>query len=324
MADGKAHFDFMVAANEGVAPPPVGPYHDPASFNHKFATVKGGHRYHYVEEGNPSGTPILMVHGFPDLWYGWRFQIKHLASKGFRVIAVDTLGYGQTDAPDELHHYSYKNICGHLASLLDVLNIPKVIVIGHDWGGAAVWRFADYHPERVHAVISVCTPLMPLMDTYIPLEDIAEQAPHFAYQKFFADPDTTALFNADIRAMMTLTYTHSGVHPQELDYYTQEFSRHGFLGPLNYYRTRKINYEDELALPRNVKRPHPSMLIVATEDPVLHPSLSENMGKHFENIFERVFVTAGHFAMNQNPYAVNEAIDRFLAKILPNGPKAKL
>ncbi|KAF9952674.1 hypothetical protein BGZ72_006010 [Mortierella alpina] len=101
------------------------PHIDPASFTHKSVTTCG-HKYHYVEEGDPKGEPLLLVHGFPDLWYGWRHQIKYLAKLGYRVIAVDCIGYGQTDSPMELKEFGLKSVCAHLAGILDALDIPKV------------------------------------------------------------------------------------------------------------------------------------------------------------------------------------------------------
>ncbi|KAF9351826.1 Bifunctional epoxide hydrolase 2 [Mortierella sp. NVP85] len=167
----------------------MAPVHiDPASFQHKFIMTRGI-RYHYVEEGDPKGETLLLVHGFPDLWYGWRHQIKFLANLGYRVIAVDCVGYGETvffmsmicsfdcfssrrndrltgastdpssptfppqDAPMELHKYGLKSVCYQLVGILDILNIPKVTLIGHDWGGALVWRFGLHYPNRVHGII---------------------------------------------------------------------------------------------------------------------------------------------------------------------------
>ncbi|KAF9914995.1 hypothetical protein BX616_007130, partial [Lobosporangium transversale] len=173
------------------------PHIDPASFQHKYAMISG-HRYHYVEEGDPKGEPLLLVHGFPDLWYGWRHQIKFLAKLGYRVIAPDCLGYGQTDAPMELEKYGMKTVCGHLAGLLDVLNIPKVTIIGHDWGGAIVWRFGLYYPNRLHGIISICTPFNSPRTEFIPLEDIVKIIPEFEYQLAFADPNSATVFNSMI------------------------------------------------------------------------------------------------------------------------------
>ncbi|KAG0278972.1 hypothetical protein BGZ96_002135 [Linnemannia gamsii] len=121
-------------------------------FTHKFAQTKSL-RYHYVEAGDSKGEPLLLVHGFPDLWYGWRYQIKYLAELGYRVITIDNVGYGQTDAPMELHKYGLKAQSDQVAGLLDALDIPKITLIGHDWGGAFVWRFGLYHPNRVNGII---------------------------------------------------------------------------------------------------------------------------------------------------------------------------
>ncbi|KAG0335752.1 hypothetical protein BG000_007253 [Podila horticola] len=83
----------------------------------------------YVEEGDPRGEPLFLIHGFPDLWYGWRHQIKHFAKLGYRVLAVDCLGYGQTDTPKDPMEYRVRNICNQLAGVLDALNIPKVTLV---------------------------------------------------------------------------------------------------------------------------------------------------------------------------------------------------
>ncbi|KAF9993718.1 hypothetical protein BGZ65_010723, partial [Modicella reniformis] len=149
-----------------------------------------GLRYHYVEEGDPKGEPLLLVHGFPDIWYGWRYQIKFLANLGYRVIAVDCVGYGQTHSPMELHTFGMKSVCTHLIGIMDALNIPKVTIIGHDWGGALVWRFGLYYPNRLHGIISICTPYNPPSSQYRSLEEIVKAVPEFEYQLSLADPST--------------------------------------------------------------------------------------------------------------------------------------
>ncbi|KAG0252193.1 hypothetical protein BG011_007138, partial [Mortierella polycephala] len=107
---------------------PKQPGYEPSDFNHKYATL-GGYRYHYVEEGDPNGETLVLIHGFPDLWYGWRYQIRHLAKQGYRVIAVDNLGYGETDCPKCVGHdvlpYSSKNLAKNMTELLDHLKVEK-------------------------------------------------------------------------------------------------------------------------------------------------------------------------------------------------------
>ncbi|RUP43291.1 Alpha/Beta hydrolase protein [Jimgerdemannia flammicorona] len=128
----------------------------------------------YVDQNPESQNVILCVHGWPDLWYGWRHQIVHLANKGYRVIAPDLRGFGETvsadgyaivvDAPASSSEYGYGTVSTDLVRLLDHLSIPQVILLGHDWGGLVVWRMTAFYPDRVKAVASFCTPYIPPTD----------------------------------------------------------------------------------------------------------------------------------------------------------------
>ncbi|KAG0338292.1 hypothetical protein BG004_007279, partial [Podila humilis] len=129
---------------------------DPYSFNHKYATV-GNYQYHYVDEGNKDGIAIVFVHGFPDLWYGWRHQIQFFAGLGrYRVIAMDLLGFGATSKPrpakrDDPHpDYSPKSVASQVVGLLDQIGIDKAVFVGHDWGCGVISRVAWHFPERCY------------------------------------------------------------------------------------------------------------------------------------------------------------------------------
>ncbi|KAJ1933575.1 hypothetical protein FBU59_005983, partial [Linderina macrospora] len=142
---------------------------DPSSFNVQLTHV-ADIDLQYVDEG--TGPVVICIHGFPDLWYGWRYQIRHLVSLGYRVIAPNVRGYGQTDATKDVKDYSLKNIVSDLVGLLDTLNIREAVWAGHDWGGSIAWRAALWHPERVIGVISFCTPYFLTRETYVPLEKV--------------------------------------------------------------------------------------------------------------------------------------------------------
>ncbi|KAG0321238.1 hypothetical protein BGZ97_011781 [Linnemannia gamsii] len=263
-------------------------------FTHKFAQTKNI-KYHYVEAGDPKGEPLLLVHGFPDHWYGWRYQIKFLAELGYRVIAIDNVGYGQTDAPMELYKYGLKAQSDQVAGLLDALDIPKITVIGHDWGGAFVWRFGLYYPDRLNGIIRT-------------LEEVIEILPQFAYQREFVDPETVAKMDSDKSKMLSMTLKAGDCDGQaELDYMLQEYSHSGFRGPLNYYKTGKINFDDELAaLPlKNQRVIHtPSWMIIAKNDPYLLPIMAEGMGATVPNV-KFATVDAGHFCLTEKAEDVN-------------------
>lgn len=135
---------------------------DPTSFNHRFVLTASGNRYHLVDQpptnwiGDTRDAPTLILfHGFPDLWYGWRYQIHEFASRGYRVLVPSHLGYGETDSPIDVRKYSFKSICYDMNSLLDQVGAKRVSIFAHDWGGMIGWRFCNYFPDRIVAIASL-------------------------------------------------------------------------------------------------------------------------------------------------------------------------
>jgi non-specific protein-tyrosine kinase len=102
--------------------------------------------------------PLILCHGWPELAFSWRHQIKALGEAGTRVIAPDQRGYGATERPEAVEAYDLEHLTGDLVGLLDHLKIDKAIFVGHDWGGFVVWRMALAHRDRVAGVVGVNTP----------------------------------------------------------------------------------------------------------------------------------------------------------------------
>ncbi|HEX5360410.1 MAG TPA: alpha/beta hydrolase [Fluviicoccus sp.] len=120
--------------------------------------VVNGIRMNVLDAG--SGPAVLLVHGFPDTHAVWRQQIPALVAAGFRVIAPDTRGCGETDLSPDVADYAIDRLTDDLLALLDALHIDRAAVIAHDWGAMIAWRLAIFHPERVRqlAVLSVGHP----------------------------------------------------------------------------------------------------------------------------------------------------------------------
>ena len=100
---------------------------DPQSFSHQFASVNGV-RLHYVEEGD--GPLVVLLHGYPFLWYLWRHQIKPLAAAGYRVVALDQRGYGQSECPDEVGAYDFTHLVGDVVGLINTLGSDSAVLVG--------------------------------------------------------------------------------------------------------------------------------------------------------------------------------------------------
>jgi pimeloyl-ACP methyl ester carboxylesterase len=126
----------------------------------QFADVNGV-RLAYYEAGPRRGTPVILCHGFPELAFSWRHQLKTLGDAGRWVIAPDQRGYGASSRPDAVEAYDMTHLTGDLTGLLDHLGVDKAIFCGHDWGGIVVWQMPLRHKNRVAGVIGLNTPFMP-------------------------------------------------------------------------------------------------------------------------------------------------------------------
>ena len=113
---------------------------------------------HIAEAG--SGPLVLMVHGFPELWYSYRHQLPALAEAGFHAVAVDVRGYGGSDAPYEIEAYSMKQLTADAVGILDALGEKTAVIIGHDWGAPIAWNSAVLYPDRFRAVVGLGVPFV--------------------------------------------------------------------------------------------------------------------------------------------------------------------
>ena len=133
----------------------------------QFAQVNGIRMGYYEAGPSSDKPPVILCHGWPEIAFSWRHQIKALSEAGIRVIAPDQRGYGATDRPEPVEDYDMEHLTGDLVGLLDHLKIDKAIFVGHDWGGFIVWQMPLRHPStrrrrrrRQHAALrSRCRPI---------------------------------------------------------------------------------------------------------------------------------------------------------------------
>jgi pimeloyl-ACP methyl ester carboxylesterase len=104
---------------------------------------------HIVTAGNPPGRPVVLLHGFPEFWYGWRRQIPALAAAGFWVIVPDQRGYNLSAKPPRVDSYCMQALTGDVFSLLDHFGLERVSLVGHDWGAMVAWDLAIHYPRRI-------------------------------------------------------------------------------------------------------------------------------------------------------------------------------
>jgi pimeloyl-ACP methyl ester carboxylesterase len=118
-----------------------------AGLREGYADVGDDVKLHYVETGD--GPLVVLLHGFPEFWYGWRLQIAPLAAAGFRVVAPDLRGYNLSSVLEEYADYTADKLAADIRSLILERGAESALVVGHDWGGTAAWTLAMNHPEVV-------------------------------------------------------------------------------------------------------------------------------------------------------------------------------
>ena len=145
-----------------------------------------GIRLHTVQAGPKSGPPVVLLHGFPEFWYGWRKQIPALVEAGCRVIVPDQRGYNLSDKPKEIGNYHIDALTNDILGLIDALEYEKVNLAGHDWGGILAWVLANRYPERIHRLGILNAPHPIVMQRFL-LRDL-DQMRRSLYAAFFQLP----------------------------------------------------------------------------------------------------------------------------------------
>lgn len=214
-------------------------------------------------EDHGTGTPVLLMHGWPDSADLWRHQIPFLTEHGFRVIAPDLRGFGRSSRPGAVADYALSTVIGDMTGLLDALELESAHVVGHDWGAVVAWLTAMRHPDRIMklVVLSVGHPGVPWS---------FRQHEMAWYQLFFQfDGVAEAALAYDDWAWLREFSRGDGDH----DRWVRDLSRPGALtASLNWYRA---NLAPRMPRPARQLPPVrvPTMGIWSTNDHYLDGSL---------------------------------------------------
>lgn len=297
-----------------------------------------------------SGPLVLLCHGFPDLWCSWREQMAALAAAGWRAAAPDMRGYGGTDAPADPAQYTMLHHVGDLVALVQALGETQAVVVGHDWGAPAAWTAALVRPDMFRAVVGMSVPYTPPgpIDLLAALQ--AQGISNFYIQYFQTPGVAEAELQADVAATLRrITFSLSGdgaggvaglltpgtgflhntqdpadlakpmppwVHADDLAHATAEFTRTGFLGGMNWYRSLRHSWE-AMAPWRGLPIHQPSLFIGGDRDDVLKFPTSVASIKRFDKTLpglrgSHILLGAGHWVQRERAEEVNRLLLDFL------------
>lgn len=320
---------------------------------HQTVTTNGI-RMHVAEAGE--GPAVLLCHGFPEAWHSWRHQLRALAEAGFRAIAPDMRGYGDTEAPAAIEDYTLLHLVGDMVGLLDALGIGQAAIAGHDWGAPVAWNAALMRPDRFRAVAGLSVPYAP-RGPVSGLEMMRRAGRHDFYQLRFQEPGVAeaGLERDPEVTFRRIFWSLSGDAPEsqrwrpdlpeggftagvadppalpvwmpaeELALCAQTFRRTGFRGGLNWYRNIDRNWA--LMAPFHGARVQvPGLFIAGRRDPVLGWTgrIIEALPENVPELRGQVLIeTAGHWVQQEAPAEVNAALIGFL-RGLYSGSRSKL
>jgi pimeloyl-ACP methyl ester carboxylesterase len=278
----------------------------------------GDQRLHYVEAGQ--GPLVVLLHGFPEFWYGWRLQIAPLAAAGFRVVAPDTRGYNLSSKPDGVKAYDVGLLAADIRDLIHERGEQSALLVGHDWGGSIAWAIAMNHPEVVDrlAILNAAHPRKLSQGLHHPGQ--LRRSWYFFFFDLPELPETVVHANHWHFFRHFLHNANPAYTPQEMDRYIEAWSQPGAAtGMINYYRSsvRTPPKQAEAAL-----RPitAPTLVIWGEADQYLGPELAEPEHDDVPNL-DRVerLPGASHWVHHDEAERVNQLLTGFFAPALSAG-----
>jgi pimeloyl-ACP methyl ester carboxylesterase len=306
-----------------------------------------GIRIHFAECG--TGPLVIFVHGFPESWYSWRYQLPAIAAAGYRAVAIDVRGYGRSSAPAAVEDYRMVKKVGDIVGLVAALGEQQATLVGHDWGAPIVWTSALLRPDLFRGVAGISVPYNPPGGSVRPTDMFAAmRGDERFYIDYFQQPGVAeAELEKDVRLwLLGFYYSASGDAPpdvpnlgmvgkemqdkflypetmpawlseHDLDVYAGEFEYTGFRGGLNRYRNVDRDWED---LAGFADRPIgiPALFVGGSRDgpTIMAAPAIEKFPETLPKLHESIIIEgSGHWIQQERPEETNAALLDFLAAI---------
>jgi pimeloyl-ACP methyl ester carboxylesterase len=279
----------------------------------------GDVQLHYVEAGE--GPLIVLLHGFPEFWYGWRLQIQPLAAAGFRVVAPDMRGYNLSSRPEDAAAYDTGKLADDVQGLVHERGAESAMLVGHDWGGTAAWATAMYHPEVVDrlAILNAAHPRKLSQGLHHP--DQLRRSWYFFFFALPGLPESVVMANNWHFFRHFLQDADPAFSKEEIDRYVEAWSQPGAAtGMINYYRSSVRQSKGADAALRPISAP--TLVIWGQDDGYLGPDLAEpdhDDVPHLDRV-ERV-PDASHWVHHDASERVNQLLAEFFAPALVPEPR---
>ena len=285
------------------------------AYQHRFIQTNGIY-LHVVLAGPEDGPPILLLHGFPEFWYGWRHQIPYLAQQGFRVIVPDQRGYNLSQKPRGKGAYHIDTLTQDIVGLINSLGYERVFLVGHDWGAAVAWWVATHAPQYLHKLVILNVPYPTIMGAAAQQFNWQQLLRSWYIFFFFLPYLPEKLILASSRNPQNNLLRLSG-HPttftdQDLEIYRQAWCRpRALTSMINWYRHTFSHIATMSSMPAPGSIIVPTLMLWGKQDAALGSELappSIELCQDGQLIF---FPEASHWLQHDEIEAVNHHLARF-------------
>ncbi|MBE0410146.1 MAG: alpha/beta hydrolase [Anaerolineales bacterium] len=270
-------------------------------------------RLHTIQSGPEDGPVVILLHGFPEFWRGWRKQIAPLAKAGFRLIIPDQRGYNLSDKPSGVEPYRLEHLIADILSIIETAGQQRVSLVGHDWGGIVAWGVAMQHPNRLRNLAILNSPHPSVMRQT--LQRNPRQIISSSYGLFFQIPRFPEAWikNNDFELLVrTLLKTSNpeAFTEEDLEYYREAWWQTGAMtAMLNWYRA---NFRYPPIFPQDVRIHIPTLIIWGAQDIALIESLAQDSLDLCENGRLELFADSTHWVQHEKHERINEMLAGFL------------
>ena len=266
---------------------------------------------HAVALGEQQAPLIIFLHGFPQFWYSWKDQMLKFSKRGYRCVAIDMRGYGDSEKPAGVKNYALSILAADVEGVIQALGYKKAAaVVAHDWGAMVAYGFAAKYPNSLEKLIILNGPHPQVFKSRILTYP---QVLHSSYVFFFHLPflPVLAFWQTDYAIMDRVFAGGKGrlaVTPEDLELYKYAISRPGALtSAINYYRsvgTSSLSWMSKITTP--------TLLLWGDKDRFLSPSSNSGLEKRVETLTVKIIEGCSHWICSEKPDEVNQHIVEFL------------
>jgi epoxide hydrolase 4 len=274
-----------------------------------------GIKLHVAQTGPQDGPLVILLHGFPEFWYGWRHQIPALAEAGYWVWAPDQRGYNLSEKPQEISAYNLDELAKDIIGLIDAAGREKAFVIGHDWGAAVAWWVAIHYPERVEKLGILNVPHPSVMAKT--LRSQPRQLLKSWYIFFFQIPRLPEFLISrghwqGAKQMMLSSSKPGSFSDEDLETYEEAWSQpQAFTSMINWYRAAMRNSRK---MSRSSRIIVPTLMLWGVKDLALDRSMAQPSIDLCDDGRLVFFEQATHWVQHDEPDKVTKFLLDFLAK----------